>query len=86
MYLLERLKEKWSLSPKYSTLKNTSLFAALIKSTMHMGNNFKQYFKAQQHVIFIYLITTVELQWLKHLGNRENMFETGVVRANECYS
>ena len=28
---------------------------------------------------------TVELQWLEHLGNHENMFETGVVRANECY-
>ena len=27
---------------------------------------------------------TVELQWLEHLGNHENMFETGVVRANEC--
>ena len=29
---------------------------------------------------------TVELQWLEHLGNHENMFETGVVRANECKS
>ena len=27
---------------------------------------------------------TVELQWLEHLWNHENMFETGVVRANEC--
>ena len=26
----------------------------------------------------------VELQWLEHLWNHENMFETGVVRANEC--
>ena len=25
-------------------------------------------------------------QWLGHLWNHENMFETGVVRANECYS
>ena len=24
------------------------------------------------------------LQWLQHLWNHENMFETGVVRANEC--
>ena len=31
-----------------------------------------------------YLKTTVELQWLEHLWNHENMFETGVVRANEC--
>ena len=29
---------------------------------------------------------TVELQWLKHLWDHEYMFETGVVRANECYS
>ena len=29
---------------------------------------------------------TVELQWLEHLRNHENMFETGVVRAMECYS
>ena len=27
---------------------------------------------------------TVELQWLKHLWNHGNMFEKGVVRANEC--
>ena len=31
-------------------------------------------------------INTVELQWLEHLWNHENMFETGVVRAIECYS
>ena len=29
---------------------------------------------------------TVELQWFGHLWKHENMFETGVVRANECYS
>ena len=29
---------------------------------------------------------TVEFQQLGHLWNHENMFETGVVRANECYS
>ena len=27
---------------------------------------------------------TVKLQWLEHLRNYENMFETGVIRANEC--
>ena len=27
---------------------------------------------------------TVELQWLEHLWDHKNMFETGVVRANEC--
>ena len=29
-------------------------------------------------------IIAVELQWLEHLWNHENMLETGVVRANEC--
>ena len=27
-------------------------------------------------------INTVELQWLEHLRNHENIFDTGVVRAN----
>ena len=30
--------------------------------------------------------TTVEFQWLEHLWNHENMFETDVVRPNECQS
>ena len=29
---------------------------------------------------------TVELQWLEHLWDYKNMFETGVVRASECLS
>ena len=29
-------------------------------------------------------VYTVELQWLEHLYNHENMFETGVVRDNQC--
>ena len=29
---------------------------------------------------------TVELQWLEHLWNHENMFDTRVVLANECLS
>ena len=33
-----------------------------------------------------HLFITVELQWLEHLWNHENMFETGLVRANECKS
>ena len=27
--------------------------------------------------------STVKLQWLEHLWDHENQFETGVVRANE---
>ena len=30
------------------------------------------------------LSNTVELQWLGHHWNHEKMFQTGVVRANEC--
>ena len=33
--------------------------------------------------MYFHEIITVELQWLEHLWNHENMFETGVVRANE---
>ena len=29
------------------------------------------------------VVNTVELQWLEHLWDHENMFEAGVVRANE---
>ena len=29
-------------------------------------------------------LITVELQWLEHLWDHENMFESGVVRANEA--
>ena len=32
------------------------------------------------------LFNTVELQWLEHLWNHENMFQIGVVQANECLS
>ena len=32
------------------------------------------------------VLLTVELQWLEHLWRHESMFETGVVRANECKS
>ena len=30
------------------------------------------------------ILNTAERQWLEHLGNYENMFETGIVQANEC--
>ena len=37
----------------------------------------------QKVLILDEVAETVELQWLGHLWNTENMFETGVVRANE---
>ena len=32
------------------------------------------------------MLNIVELQWLEHLWNHENMFETEVGQDNECYS
>ena len=34
-------------------------------------------------VIMLNFSNTVELQWLEHLWNHENMFATRIVRANE---
>ena len=34
--------------------------------------------------VTLLFLFTVELQWLEHFRNHENMFETGVVRSNEC--
>ena len=34
-------------------------------------------------VYWVPVLDTDELQWLEHLQNHENMFETRVVRANE---
>ena len=31
----------------------------------------------------VHALIPIELQWLKHLWNHENMFETGVVGAKE---
>ena len=42
------------------------------------GRNNLQYVCSRQPVY------TVELQWLEHLLNHENMLETGVVQANKC--
>ena len=37
----------------------------------------------QKYIKDIFTIA-VELQWLEHLWNHENMFQTGVVLVNEC--
>ena len=34
--------------------------------------------------MYEYDLSTTELQWFKHLWNREKMFEAGVVRANSA--
>ena len=38
----------------------------------------------QQVLVRLHKPYTAELQWLEHLWDQENMFETGVVRASEC--
>ena len=35
-------------------------------------------------ISFDHCLSTVELQWLEHVWDHENMFETWVVRAKEC--
>ena len=35
---------------------------------------------------YVHNYTTVKLHWLEHLWNHENMYEAGLVRANECKS
>ena len=37
-----------------------------------------------QHGQIPLINSTIELQWLKHLWNYENMFEAGVDRATKC--
>ena len=35
-------------------------------------------------LMYTFLSTTVELQWLEHPWNYKDMFETAIVRADEC--
>ena len=48
------------------------------------GNKFNEFLFAFLNDSLSKMGFTVELQWLEHLSDHENMFETGVVRANEC--
>ena len=34
--------------------------------------------------VYLAIVNSAELEWLEHLWNHGNMFETGVVRVNEC--
>ena len=40
----------------------------------------------QNFSLYIQVTSTVELQWLEHLWDYENLFEAGVVRAIEVYN
>ena len=57
------------------------LFSFLIRITVDMVLSIGETFPEKINTGY-----TVEFQWLKHLWNHENMFQTGVVQANECYS
>ena len=47
----------------------------------HGGVHFKTSYNFK---ILLHFTFTVEVQWLEHLMNHENLFEEGIVRANDC--
>ena len=47
---------------------------------------FPLFYRDAAQISLLFIESTVELQWLKHLWDHENMFETGIVRARECLS
>ena len=49
----------------------------------NMDGGTKVYILGPVHMIKMALLYTVELQWLEHLWDHENLFETGIVRASE---
>ena len=63
------------------------LYKILGFSFFHLTvNEFLLFLYSEFVVRIIFTVTTVQLQWLEHLWNHVNMFETGVVRADECKS
>ena len=42
------------------------------------------YLDMHRDTIFNIILNAAKLQWLEHLLNHGKVFETGVVRANEC--
>ena len=79
------------------TVHKSSAFSAIHKSVpvnMRHGtnprsqeqSNVRRFGNRTMRRPTVRLLYTVELQWLAHLWNHENMLKTGVVRANECES
>ena len=64
---------------------NTKFSLVSLQHEIYFGVRFmKGNILCEIHYIHVDMYTiTVELQWLKHLWNHENMFETGVVQMNE---
>ena len=60
----------------------------IMKSFHSEVSNFHNWVKCQNKFKITYVIIveaiTVQLQWLEHLWDHENIFETGVARAKEC--
>ena len=56
----------------------------IIKYRAFTGSDNLKVITLYQYFMFNWNLVTVELQWLEQLWNHENMFETGVIRANEC--
>ena len=74
---METLK-KWICS------KRSKFFLLRVDPHNDEGGKFENGSCFPESVLMKQLVNAVELQWLEHLCNHENMFETGVVRANEC--
>ena len=81
-----------SLSPSHANrldMNNILLKGRKLSSTIHpairlIGHHCSYLPSLQLVVPCVCATLTIELQWLERLWNHENMFETGVVRGNEC--
>ena len=51
---------------------------------IHQIPGYKNYPIIECILLKYFQANTVELQWLEHLWDHGNMFDTGVVRATEC--
>ena len=65
------------------TTSEAKFESVFIGSAFLDESNWKQILSIRDPNSLIRDSNTVELQWLEHLWDHQNMFETGVVRANE---
>ena len=82
-YILERKDKKWFKRDIIVLISFLIIFVS-ISFLVNIGKEMSlPGFRTSGIFLFSF---TVEFQWLEHLWNHENMFEAGVVRANECLS
>ena len=82
----------WYLSLKLRAIAGKMFYGGRLaerEEEVTITKIFDYFFKKLIKVAYFQPVTTrirntVELQWLEHLWNHENMFETGTVRANVC--